>query len=159
MVTIRHDPCTQTQCTCLKMATMDSADCGADCELICETDCSGETIVNMSGGSSLDLFSSGGYAGGESVPGESSSTSTLSLLDRLCSPIPSDLARKRKLSSNPPIGGKRSKTKVGATSSTTMKSVSPLDRVREFSKEPFSVSTGKLFCNGCRQELSLKILW
>ena len=141
MVTIRHVPCTQTQCTCLKIATTDSADCGADYELICEIDRSGETLVNMNGGSSQDLFSSGGYNGGEPVTGESSSTPTLSLLNRLCSPTPSDLARKRKLLSNPPIGRKRSKTKVGARSSTTMKSVSLLDRVREFFREPFSVKT------------------
>ena len=36
------------------------------------------------------------------------------------------------------------------------KSISPSQRVREFPNEAFSVSTGKLFRNACREELGLK---
>jgi len=32
----------------------------------------------------------------------------------------------------------------------------PAQRVREYSKEPFTVSNSKLFCNGCREELCIK---
>ena len=36
------------------------------------------------------------------------------------------------------------------------KSVSPAQRVHEFSDEMFSVSGGKLFCLACREEIGLK---
>ena len=53
--------------------------------------------------------SSGGYSGGESEA-LSEGNSVVSLLDKLRSPVPSELARKRKVSTNPPpIGQKRSK--------------------------------------------------
>ena len=40
---------------------------------------------------------------------------------------------------------------------TDPKSVTPMLRVREFSKEELTQSAGKLFCNACREELSLKL--
>ena len=40
--------------------------------------------------------------------------------------------------------------------SSNPKSVSPAERVKEFKDEPFTVSSGKLFCLACREELGLK---
>lgn len=76
-----------------------------------------------------------------------------SLLDRLSSPQPSHLARKRKITTNPPpIGKKRGK---GYTANDP-KSVSPAERVKAYPNEPLTVSNKKLFCSGCREQLSLK---
>ena len=73
------------------------------------------------------------------------------LLDKLHSPDPSELARKRKVSTNPPhVGQKRSK---GGSACTVLKLVSPQDRVREFADDSLCVSAGKLFCRSCREEL------
>ena len=36
------------------------------------------------------------------------------------------------------------------------KTVKPQQRVNEYPKEPFTVESGKLFCQGCREELPLK---
>ena len=97
--------------------------------------------------------STAGYSGEESSVSEDSS-SVQSLLDKLCSPVPSELARKRKVLTNPPpVGQKRSR---GGSSAATLKSVSPQDRVREFSDDSLCVSAGKLFCRACREELSVK---
>ena len=74
--------------------------------------------------------SSGGYSasGGESEA-LSEGNSVVSLLDKLRSPVTSELARKRKVSTNlPPIGQKPSK---GGSGCTVLKSLSPQDRVRE----------------------------
>ena len=54
---------------------------------------------------------------------EASSTTVVSLLDRLRLPTPSDLARKRSVQSNPPVGRKRSKK--GGSSVFAPKSISP----------------------------------
>ena len=59
-----------------------------------------------------------------------------SLLDRLRCPSASDLARKRKIKTNPPSGNK------GAVASEPH--VSPSTRVRD---ESLKVLSGKLFCN------------
>ena len=40
---------------------------------------------------------------------------------------------------------------------TDPKSVTPMQRVREFSNEELTQSAGKLFCNACLEELSLKL--
>ena len=97
--------------------------------------------------------SSAGYSGDESSVSEGSSV-VQSLLDKLRSPVPSELARKRKVSTNPPpVGQKRSK---GGSASAILKSVSPQDRVREFSDDNLCVSASKLFCRACREELSVK---
>ena len=90
-----------------------------------------------------------------SITGASASEQekTLTLLDCLKPPQQSPLARKRKISTNPPpTGFKKSK----GVSCYDPKSVRPTDRVREYPEEPLKVSNGKLFCTGCREELSLK---
>ena len=99
--------------------------------------------------------SSGGYSasGGESEA-LSEGNSVVSLLDKLRSPVPSELARKRKVSTNlPPIGQKCSK---GGSACTVLKSLSPQDRVREFTDSSLCVSAGKLFCRAFREKLSVK---
>ena len=83
---------------------------------------------------------------------EASTSTASSLLDRLRSPQPSDLARKRHVKSNPPRGGRKGKGKVTADP----KSVSPSDRVKAYPRENFIVSNKKVFCRGCREELALK---
>ena len=77
-----------------------------------------------------------------------------SLLDVLHCPAPSDLARKRKVPSNPPKGKKRSTSR--ANSPYEPKSVSARERVMEFKTEPLTISCGKLFCSACREPVSLK---
>lgn len=77
----------------------------------------------------------------------------LSLLSRLKSPQPSDLARKRKVKCNPPKGTKKGK----GSAASSPKNVSPLDRVKAYPSEHFTVSYNKkLFCSACREEISLK---
>ena len=74
-----------------------------------------------------------------------------SLLDVLKAPQASDLTRRRKIDSNPPVGQKRSR----GHGSSEPKSVSAKDRVNEFPDECLTVSRGgKLFCSACREELS-----
>ena len=64
-----------------------------------------------------------------------------------------DLARKRKLASNPPPKGmKQSKGIVHHEP----QSVSASQRVREFAGENLSALLGKLFCNACWETLSVK---
>ena len=75
-----------------------------------------------------------------------------SLLSKLRAPLPSDLARKRKVQSNPPTGVKRGKGAVAADP----KGVTPADRVRAYPNEPFSVSNKKLFCSACREDVAMK---
>ena len=77
----------------------------------------------------------------------------LSLLSKLKSPRPSDLARKRRVAANPPKG----KRPCRGSTAAEPKSIMAYQRVKQFAGEPFSVSRGKLFCNGCREELSLKM--
>ena len=83
---------------------------------------------------------------------EASSSTASSLLDRLRSPRPSDLARKRQVKCNPPRGSRRGKGKVTADPKT----VSPSDRVKAYPGENFTVNKKNLFCRGCREELALK---
>ena len=71
----------------------------------------------------------------------------VSLLDMLKAPKASDLARKRKVQSNPPVGMKQS---------FAPKSITPYDRVKEHPGEPLTVTTGTLFCSACREQLSVK---
>ena len=79
--------------------------------------------------------------------------SAKSILEVLKAPQASDLTRKRKVDCNPPLGRKRSR----GQGSSEPKSVTPRDRVNEFPDECFTVSgNGKLFCNGCREEISLR---
>ena len=77
----------------------------------------------------------------------------VSLVDRLRAPQTSDLARKRKVGTNPSPKGNR--TSRGATPSDP-KGVSPAQRLKAYPEEPFVLSHGQLFCNSCREELSVK---
>ncbi len=76
-----------------------------------------------------------------------------SILSVLRAPKLSDLARKRKVPSNPPHDGKRYKSPSCASEP---KSVTPAMRVKSFPGEWLLVSGGKFFCSGCREELSVK---
>ena len=97
--------------------------------------------ISSCGGSELDSSS------------VSSDSAITSLLSRLKSPQPSTLARKRKIGMNfPPLGKKRGK---GSTTYDP-KSVSPAEIVKTYQSEPFIVSSKKLFCSACREELSVK---
>ena len=64
-----------------------------------------------------------------------------SLLYRLKSPQVSDLARKRKLKCNPPKGTMKGKGSVASNP----KNVSPLDQVKAYPNEHFTVSYNKNF--------------
>ena len=92
-----------------------------------------------------------------STSGESSestrSSQLVSFLDQLKSPRPSDLARKRMIGTNPPPKGKRTCHGQGTTA-TEPKGVTPAQRVREFADEALTVSSGRLFCSACREELN-----
>ena len=76
-----------------------------------------------------------------------------SLLDKLRPPNKSDLTRKRKILRNRSHQGKCLKH---PKCSSNPKSVTPLQRVREFGDKKLIVSAGKLFCETCREELSLR---
>ena len=89
-----------------------------------------------------------------SSSGTQSRSSSVPLLDRLRSPGPSELSRKRKIRKNtPPVGKRQSK---GRRSNAGPKSVMPSQRVAEFQGDMLTVSGGRLFCNACREELSTK---
>ena len=76
----------------------------------------------------------------------------MSLLGRLKCPTNAHLARKRRLITNaPPNGVKRGKGAVAA-----QPSVSPSARMQEFPDEKLSNVRGKLFCNACREMVSVK---
>ena len=77
----------------------------------------------------------------------------ISLLSRLKAPRPSDLARKRKVATNPPKG----KRSCRGLTATEPKNITVYHRVKEFPEEPLSASHGKLFCNAYREEMSLKM--
>ena len=64
--------------------------------------------------------------------------------------MPSEQGRKRKTKVNPP------RNKCASSSSSEPKSISPSQRVKEYPAEPFDVSSGKLFCYGCREEVNIK---
>ena len=74
------------------------------------------------------------------------------LLSRLRRPTSSELSRKRKIDKNPPRGKRRSRG-LGVSDP---KSVTPQQRVAEFTNEKLTVSNNKLFCSACREELSVK---
>ena len=91
--------------------------------------------------------------GSESDSDRCSSSSVVSLLDRLKCPTAAVIARKRKTKSNPPPVGKRH---CKGSVASDPKGVAPTRRVQDFPNEFFKVSAGKLFCEACREELSLK---
>lgn len=82
----------------------------------------------------------------------SSSESAVALLDKLTSPTPSLLARKQ-LRINPPPAGKR---RGYARGNSDPKLVTPSQCTKEYPGEELIISGGHLFCNACREELSLK---
>ena len=88
----------------------------------------------------------------ESDSSTRSGNSAVSLLSVLKAPGMSELSRKRKVVKNPPIG----KKKAHSSCQSNPKGIKPQQRVKEYPAEPFIVSCGKLFCQGCREELPLK---
>jgi len=80
----------------------------------------------------------------------SNGVSLLSVLKALSA---SGFSRKRKIAKNPPAGRKRT---LHSNSHSNPKTIKPQQRVTEYSKEPFTVASGNLFCQGCREELPLE---
>ncbi len=81
------------------------------------------------------------------------SKETVSFLDQLRQPKQSELARKRKVPSNPPPkGSKKGRGKVF----NEPVNVSPAIQLKEFPDQALCIQVGKLFCSGCREPLSLK---
>ena len=75
------------------------------------------------------------------------------LISRLKAPTRSPLCRPRKVATNLP----RKRMKRPSVSNTSNpSSISPIQRAKEFASECVCVSGGKLFCQACREELSLK---
>ena len=90
-----------------------------------------------------------------STSGTTSETPELrNFLDRFSAPKQSEFTRKRKIRRNTP---KTRKRKSKPTCSNDPKSVTPAQRVLQFPNEEFTRSAGKLFCNACREEVSLKV--
>ena len=81
-----------------------------------------------------------------------SGNSSVSLLSVLKAPDMSELSRKRKIMKNPPSGKRR----LCSSCQSNPKGIKPQQRVKEYLTEPFIVSSSKLFCHGCREELSPK---
>ena len=113
---------------------------------------SGTAGSSFSGEVDLETDSSS-VAAGTSDADTSSSSSGPSLLDKLRAPRLSTLTRIRKIHCNtPPLGKKKSRGR----SASDPKSVTPAQRVKEFDGEHIVVSSGKLFCRACREQLSTK---
>ena len=90
----------------------------------------------------------------DSDSGDRSTTPAQSFLAQLRAPRRSELTRKRKVRHNTARSTVR---KRKPSCSTDPRSVTPLQRVREFADEALTVSASKLFCTACREELSLKL--
>ena len=89
----------------------------------------------------------------KNIESESSqSTGKVTPLDNLKSPTSLDLARKQKLASNPPPKGM--KRSIGIVHHEPW-SVFSSQRVKELVGENLSVLSEKLFCNACRETLSV----
>lgn len=118
----------------------------------------GEALAMDDAGSNTTTSSTGAATSGCESDNESSTSTSLSLLERLRAPRPSDLGRKRSIHVNkPPIGKKRSLCGgAGAAGKHDPKSMSPSQRVNKFPGENLTVSAGKLFCRACRECLALK---
>ena len=89
------------------------------------------------------------------VVGESQS-STCSILDKLKAPTKTDLARKRKIEKPKTPTAQTKKHKSCVTNLTDPKTVSPIQRIKDFPNEYLAVRNGKLFCTDCREELTVK---
>ena len=75
-------------------------------------------------------------------------------------PQPAEISRPRKVRKNTSvlaIGNKKRSHATASRSRHSPKSSSPYQQVQEFPGENFTVSAGKLFCCGCREELGLKV--
>ena len=92
-------------------------------------------------------------SGGSGTETASATSSSVTLLDILKAPTASDLSRKRSVARNPQCGKKRSRAR---SNSFNPKTIKPLQRVKEYKDEPFTVSNCKLFCKACREEISVK---
>ena len=79
-----------------------------------------------------------------------------SLLSRLKASTPSDLARKRSMAANVATPLRKRAKRPSYIHLSSHSSVTPSQRAKEFSSESIGVSGGKLFCQACREELSLK---
>ena len=76
-----------------------------------------------------------------------------SILDMLKVPKVSVQNRKQKVLSNPGRGKRRCSS---SSTSSEPKRVTPQQRIKEFPGEQLVVSSHKLFCKACREELNLK---
>ena len=75
-----------------------------------------------------------------------------SLLDKLRAPTQSETCRKRSLLVNPPKGQNSSSGRHKLKEPRVL----PSERVKEFPNEDLTVSVGRLFCNSCRETISVK---
>jgi len=126
-------------------------DTGETQSLLTEDEALNERNISISSGlSTYSSLSSQDVASNSSV---TERTPVKTLLEVLKPPQKSNLARKRKVASNPPVGKRR---KTRGNSSSDPKKVTPQQRIKEYNNEPFVLSAGKLFCSACREELSLK---
>ena len=79
---------------------------------------------------------------------DTGATKPPSILSVIRAPKSSDLARTRKIASNPPTGKKKSKALVASEPSN----VDVRDHLKQFPNEPFAVGkSDKLFCKACRE--------
>ena len=102
---------------------------------------SSSSVPELADGNSIQVLSSSDSEDELSDHNEDEAQpEAVSLLDMLKAPKASDLARKRKVQSNPPVGMKQSKK--GRNSAFAPKSITPYDRVKEHPGEPLTVTTG-----------------
>ena len=118
------------------------------------------TNANISGADAADVHElcDDDYETDEESNRVSSSTSVVSLLQRLKSPTPAEISCKRKI--NPPPKGKRQCQEMA---STGPKGVTLSQQVKEFPNEQVTVSADKLFCVAFRSRKSIftpeKFFW
>ena len=74
------------------------------------------------------------------------------MLSILKAPKISSLARKRSQARNLPSGKRRCR----GTSADEPKHIEPTQQIKEYKNEPFTVSSKKLFCKTCREEMNVK---
>ena len=72
---------------------------------------------------------------------------------KLQRPTPEDIARRRKVKTNPPP---TTKWRCHGSTSSSPKSITPQQQVKEFG-EPLTTSNGYLFCRACREQISTKL--
>ena len=115
-----------------------------------ETECPATPKSTTSTASSV---TSGSISTSSTTDSSAASSGVNSVLSHLHRPTSSELSRKRKVDRNPPPKGK--KPSQGASASDP-KSITPSQRVKQYTGENLTVSNKKLFCLGCREELSGK---